>query len=77
LGTIYAILAIAMASVHAALALFNTVRERLPEASKASRGVVRSLFARGYFLWCLLPVVLVFAIARDSCVAAVKALPAL
>lgn len=58
LGTIYAILAIAMASVHAALALFNTIRERLPEASEGS------LLVRAHFLWCLLPVLLVWATAE-------------
>lgn len=64
LGTVYAILAIAMASVHTALALFNTVRERLPETAEASRTAVGSLFVRGQFLWCLLPVLLVFVAAE-------------
>ena len=63
LGTIYAILAIAMGSVHAALALFNIVRERLPDSKAAPRASVRSLFLRAQFLWCLLPVLLVFALA--------------
>lgn len=64
LGTLYAILAVAMVSVHTALALFNAVRERLPEATEASRVAVRSLFARGHFLWSLLPVLLIFACAE-------------
>jgi len=64
LGTVYAVLAIAMVSVHTALALFNAVRERLPEASVPSRGSLPSPFARGHFMWCLLPVLLIFAIAE-------------
>jgi amino acid permease len=64
LGTVYAVLAIAMVSVHTALALFNAVRERLPEAGVPSRGSVPSPFARGHFMWCLLPVLLLFAIAE-------------
>lgn len=64
LGTIYAILAIAMGSVHAALALFNIVRERLPEATEGPRVAVRRRFVQGHFLWCLLPVLLVFATAE-------------
>jgi hypothetical protein len=59
-----AVLAIAMVSVHTALALFNAVRERLPEASVASRGSHPSPFARGPFWWCLLPVLLIFAVAE-------------
>jgi amino acid permease len=65
LGTVYAILAIAMASLHVALALFNTVDERLPVSGSASRAPLPSLFARGRFLWCLLPVLLIFAIAES------------
>jgi hypothetical protein len=64
LGTVYAILAIAMASLHVALALFNTVDERLPVSGSSSRAPLPSLFARGRFLWCLLPVLLIFAIAE-------------
>jgi amino acid transporter len=64
LGTIYAILAIAMVSVHVALALFNTVRERLPEVTEASHAAMGSLIIRGHFLWCLLPVLLIFAAAE-------------
>ena len=64
LGILYVILAIAMGSVHAAMGLFNTVRERLPEASGAPLSAVRSLLVRGHFLWCLLPVLLIFAAAE-------------
>jgi amino acid permease len=65
LGTVYAILAIAMASLHVALALFNTVDERLPVSGSASRTSHPSLFGRGRFLWCLLPVLVIFAIAES------------
>jgi len=64
LGTIFAILAIGMVAVHSSLALFNAVRERLPEAGRASRVAQGSLFARGHLLWCLLPVLLIFVAAE-------------
>jgi amino acid permease len=64
LGTVFAILAIGMVAVHSSLALFNSVRERLPEAGQASRAALGSLFGRGHFLWCLLPVLLIFGAAE-------------
>jgi len=64
LGTVFAILAIGMVSVHTALAPFNAVRERLPEGGDASHTAARPLFARGRFLWCLLPVLLIFVAAE-------------
>lgn len=65
LGTVYAILAIAMVSLHTALALFNTVDERLPVPGSALRTSHPSLFVRGRLWWCLLPVLLIFAIAES------------
>jgi hypothetical protein len=53
-----------MVALHSSLALFNSVRERLPEAGQASRAALGSLFGRGHFLWCLLPVLLVFGAAE-------------
>ncbi len=64
LGTVFTILAIGMAAIHTSLALFNSVREQLPE-NENRRDRSAGWTRKSRFLWCILPILVIFATAES------------